>query len=255
VANVRNIVQSHSGNRILAFSDSSDTLTVISPNLIGTNTDPRTVVCCFDHAVWGLFSSDDNTAYILNCGPECGGSAAGVTVVDMGTNTTGATIPVSAASIGLLQGNTVYVAGTPPNTPCLSGTAAPTCGSLSVIDLGAMTVTSTAEISDGRHTRMEMGANGQLFVGANTCSNVNIPPSGNNPGEVRGCLSIFNSNTLKVVIPPDNGDVTGIEPIRDRTVVYVVEAGELRIYDTTTDQLQSKQIDLIGQAVDVKLVD
>jgi hypothetical protein len=38
-------------------------------------------------------------------------------------------------------------------------------------------------------------------------------------------------------------------------VVYVVQQGELRIYDTTTDKLQSVQIDILGQAVDVKLVD
>jgi hypothetical protein len=38
-------------------------------------------------------------------------------------------------------------------------------------------------------------------------------------------------------------------------VVYVVQAGELKIYDTTTDKLQSKQVDILGQAMDVKVVD
>jgi hypothetical protein len=38
-------------------------------------------------------------------------------------------------------------------------------------------------------------------------------------------------------------------------VVYVTEGGELRIYDTTTDALQATQINIIGQAIDVKLVD
>jgi hypothetical protein len=209
----------------------------------------------FDRPVWGLFSSDDSTAYILNCGAECGGGAASVTVLDLGTNTASATIPVDGATIGLLSGTTLYVAGTPPGTACTSGSAATSCGTLSVVDLGAQAVTTTAEITDGYHRRMEMGSNGQLFIGARACSNINIPPSGGNPGEVRGCLSIFNTRNSEVVIPPNNGDVTGLEPVPNRNVVYLVQDGEMRIYDTTTDQKQSKQVDIIGQAVDVKIVD
>jgi WD40 repeat protein len=268
------IVASHNGNRILAFGDNQNTVTIIAPSLVGTSTDPRTIVCpdgkpqpdlslcpatlnpVFDHPVWGVFSSDDTTAYILNCGPECGnGTSAGVTVLDMNTNTAGAPLAVDAATIGLLSGTTLYVAGTPKNLACTSGTAAPTCGTLDVVDLGSMTVTSSAEITDGHHTHMEMGANGQLFIGALTCSNVHLAPSGSNPGETRGCLSIFNTTNSKVVVSTDNGDVTGIQPIAHRSVVYVVEDGELRIYDTSTDKLQSTQIDLIGQAIDVKVVD
>jgi hypothetical protein len=58
-------------------------------------------------------------------------------------------------------------------------------------------------------------------------------------------------------VPPDQGDVTGIEPITNRNVVYVCEGGRLRIYDTTTDKLETKpqQPNVIGQAVDVKQVD
>ena len=73
--------------------------------------------------------------------------------------------------------------------------------------------------------------------------------------EVRGCLSIFNTINPAVEIPPDNGDVTGLQSIKGRNVVYVVENGELRIYDTTTNQLGPTQIDISGQAIDVKLVD
>jgi hypothetical protein len=274
--------QSHNGNRILAFGDNSDVVTVIAPSLIGTSTDPRTFVCpdgtpqasvtlcaptanpVFDHPVFGIFSSDDTTAYILNCGPECGGpvgTPASITVLDMNTNTAGITIPVDGATIGLLSGGILYVAGTPPppvpgaNTCTGSTTSVTTCGRLDVVDVGSMTVTGSAIITDGYHNRMEMGANGQIFIGARNCTNINIPPSGSNPGEVRGCLSIFNTTSSNVVIPPDIGDVTGIQPILNRSVVYVVENGELRIYDTTTDKLQSKQIDIIGQAIDVKLVD
>jgi hypothetical protein len=180
---------------------------------------------------------------------------ASVTVFDLNTNTPGMNIPVDAATIGLLSGSTLYVAGTPPGTACSSGTAATTCGMLDVIDLTSMTITGSAVITDGDHDRMELGANGQIFIGAGACTNINIPAVGSNPGEVRGCLSIFNTSNSSVVVPPDNGDVTGLQPITNRNVVYVVQQGELRIYDTTTDKLQSVQIDILGQAVDVKLVD
>lgn len=258
VSGAHTIVGSHNGNRILAFGDLADTVTVIAPSLVGTNADPRTTVqdsAAFDHPVWAIFSSDDSTAYILNCGPECGGAAASVTVFDLNTNTPGINIPVDAATIGLLSGSTLYVAGTPPGTACGSGTAATTCGMLDIIDLTSMTIIGSTLITDGDHDRMELGANGQIFIGARACTNINIPAVGSNPGEVRGCLSIFNTGNSSVVVPPDNGDVTGLQPITNRNVVYVVQQGELRIYDTTTDKLQSTQIDILGQAIDVKLVD
>ena len=54
---------------------------------------------------------------------------------------------------------------------------------------------------------------------------------------------------------PGNGDVTGIEPVSSRSVVYVIEGGELVIYDTTTGMRQTTQIDIVGKALDVRVVD
>jgi len=246
---VRFVVESHDGTNIMAMADNSNLVKLVAPSLIGIS-DPLSAVCCFDHPVWGIFSSDDTTAYILNCGPECGGTASSISVVDIPTKTVVSDIPVNAATMGLISGNTLYVAGTAPRTPCGAGTAATSCGTLTVIDLGSSTVTATATITDGYHTRIEL-ANGQIFVGARNCTNINDPTS----GEVRGCLSIFNTGSSKVTVSANNGDVTGIEPITNRNVVYVCEGGNLRIYDTTTDALQSTQIDIVGQAIDVKLVD
>jgi hypothetical protein len=94
-----------------------------------------------------------------------------------------------------------------------------------------------------------------LFIGARTCTNIKVPASGSNPGEVRGCLSIFNTAKSSAIVPPAIGEVTGIQPINRRSVVYVAQNGQLTIYDTTTDTLQTTQVDIIGQAVDVKQVD
>jgi hypothetical protein len=258
------IVPSPDGNHILVFSDNSDTITVITTIAVGTHTNPRSYVTGFDHPVWGIFS-DNATAYILNCGPQCGGAVAGVSLLTgfpapgATISFSGTTIPVRGATMGLISGSALYVAGTPPALACGSGTAAPSCGKLSVIDTASMTNAGSATITDGYHDRMQITQDGQLFIGAHGCSNVIV--SG---GEVRGCLSIFNTKRSKVVIPPQNGDVTGIQPISGRSVVYVVQNGALGTYDTTTDKLQvspnnsqnnNGQVNIVGQLFDVKLVD
>jgi len=253
VTSARYLVASHNTNRLLVFSDNSDVVTVIAPSNIGTSTDPRTFVPGFDRPVWGVFSADDTTAYILNCGPECGGQAASVQTLDLTQNppVAGPALPVPAATVGLLTGSTLYVAGTPLGTACDSSTAATSCGVLSVVAVASMTLTNPSPIiiTDGYHKRMGMGSNGQLFVGARTCTEISTA------SEVRGCLSIFNTANSSVVVPPENGDVTGLEPIANRDVVYVVQGGELRIFNTTTDKLGSNQVDIAGQAIDVKSLD
>jgi hypothetical protein len=255
------LAQSHNGNRILVLGSRADTVTMIAPSAIGTSTDPRTDIQSplFDHPVWAIFSSDDSTAYVLNCGPECGGTTASVALLDVNSNLVGPTIPLDAATIGLLSNSTLYVAGTKPGVNTCAASTPPTsataCGEVSVVDLASMVVTATATISDGYHNHMEMGANGQLFIGARTCTNINVPASGSNPGEVRGCLSILDTAKSSAIVPPAIGDVTGIQPINRRSVVYVAQNGQLSIYDTTTDKLQTTQVDIIGQAVDVKEVD
>lgn len=247
------------GNSLLVFSDNSNTVTLIDTILIGTNNNPVQLVGGFDRPVWGIFA-DNTTAYIFNCGAECpGGVAAGLTTLDVGSLAPGPTVPLSGATYALLNGGLLYVAGTPPHTACPPGTAAPTCGTLNIVDVNSMRVTNPAPIliTDGYHNRMEMGSLGQLFVGARSCTSIN-----NLGGEVRGCLAIFNSNTSKVVIPPQVGDATGIAPIPGRNVVYVCEGGVFQMFDTTTDKLlvqinliNGVPTDIVGYPTDVKVVD
>ena len=263
VPGARYLVPSPSGNQMLVFSDNSDLVTLLFPALLGSGSQTNSQALCsgtavaacavsgFDRPVWGVFNSSGSIAYIFNCGLECGGTSnASITPLNMSTLTLGTPIPlvsgglIGGATTGLLSGSTLYVAGTPPNTPCGPGTAALTCGVLSVVDVGSSTVTSAQLIPDGYHNRMQMGANSQLFVGSHGCSNV-----------TSGCLAIFDTVSSKVTIPPQNGDVTGIEPIPNRNVVYVCQGGGLQIYDTTTDALQTTQVIIVGQAIDVKVVD
>jgi hypothetical protein len=278
----------NTGNRVLAFSEGSNSvanaIAVITPSSVGTANPVVTFVSgsgptAFDHPVWAFFNSDDTIAYVVNCGAECGGTQASVQTLDLRTNTAGTPIPVPAATVALVNNSTMYLAGTPlpnPNPqPCTGETTqATSCGLLTVFDLSRMTVTNTTPIiiTDGYHNRMALGANGQLFIGARTCTEI-VPPIPPPPGaEVRGCLSIYNTQNVPVgsiqpgavTIPPTTGDVTGIQPVATRDVVYVVQGqnvqgGTLYVYDTKTDAVdaveEQKLSNLIGDFVDVKTID
>jgi hypothetical protein len=254
------LVLSPDGSRLLVFSDNSNNVTVIATGLIGTNNDPRQPVggiCCFDRPVWGIFA-DSATAYIFDCGAECqGGVAAGITTFDVGSPAPGPTVALSGATYGILDGGVLYVAGTPPNTACGGGAAgAPSCGTLNLVDVSSMKMINPNPISitDGYHNRMAMGSNGQLFIGAKSCTSIGVIGD-----EIRGCLSIYNTIHSAVVIPPQIGDATGIEPIPGRHIVYVCEGGVFQVFDTTTDkllvQVNPLPIDIVGYSIDVKVVD
>ncbi|HTM43150.1 MAG TPA: hypothetical protein VL177_19665 [Terriglobales bacterium] len=231
IPQARRLALNHSGNRLLVFSDNSDSVTVINPNQIGKGA-YSTTVTGFDRPVAAVFTDDDSTAYVLNCGPECGGSNAGMTVLHMNTNTTGARVGLSGATIGLLFGGNLYVAG--------SGNGV---GTVQAVNTASLVASPPVNISNGYHNRMELGSNNKLFVGAHGCSS-------------RGCLTIFDIGAATAVVDTPSGDVTGIAPIAGRNVVYVVEGGELRIFDTTTNATSTTHfIDIVGQAVDVKEVD
>lgn len=269
VTNAKTVIANATGSQLLVFSNDSDSVTVLSPGSAVPPVDtscatPPNAVCAtvsgFDQPVYGIISG--TTAYILNCGLQCHGvQQASVAVLDLGSLTITKTIPVDAATMAFLSGSTLYVAGTSPTNNACTGetTAATICGRLDVVDLGSMTVTNSYVITDGTHHRMDMSVNGQLFIGSHDCTNIgNV----NNPsGEVRGCLSIFNTNTAAVVIPPDNGDVGGFQSFTSRNVEYVAEGGVLRVYDTTKDVLlingfvPQGTINVVGYVGDVKAID
>jgi len=274
---VRFVAASPNGNQILAFSDNSNLVSVIDPSLVGvggqTSTRPCSstpaAVCTvsdpsLDHPIGAVFNSTGTTAYIISCGPECGGSAAAISVLALGGGSTPpsftgqvALIP-GGATTALLQGTTLYVAGTPPAPGNSCGTGVPpspntatTCGQLTLVNTTTMIAATSVQISDGIHGPIEMGANAQLFVGsidctASTCLNIVDTSSG----------GVTQSNVHWTI---DGGNVTGIAPIPGRSVVYACVGGRLRVYDTLTDQQQViptvGQPDVVGEAVDVKVVD
>ncbi|MGH9532414.1 MAG: YncE family protein [Terriglobales bacterium] len=221
----RRLVLSPDGTRLLAFSDDSNSVTVID-----TSNNATTVVPGFDRAINAVFSSDNGIAYVMNCGPQCGGSTASVRELVMATNILGNSVNVSAATVGFLDGGNLYVAG-----------SAGAAGLLDVVSVPALTVsTSGIAIGDGFHHTMALGGNGRLFIAGRTCVN---------------CLTIVNTANNTPVIRPPNGEISALQPIEGRNVVYVIEGDEMVIYDTATDAPQTNQINFVGRVVDAKSID
>jgi hypothetical protein len=234
VPSVRWVALNPAGNVLLAFADNSDSMWLIN----GSATPPTPVaINGFSRPVNAFFSSDGNTAYVLNCGNQCGGTEPpSVAQFDMASQTIKTTVNVGGATVGLLNGNNLYVAG-------YAGGAN---GTFDAVDISTMTRTTANSvlINDGQQWKMALN-NNKLYIGAKTCSNI-----------VTGCLSVVNLTTQTADAPlPPLGPVTGMQSIPNRTTMYVIQGGKLFIYDTTTDQLQKTQLGFRGALYDVVQID
>lgn len=260
------LVLSPNGTKLLVFPDDPQALVGSDPNsffVVDTASLNITQIgsveagscsaaahfACLDQPFTAVFNGGETQAFILNCGAECGGTNASVVKVDFSSATPNFSTPilVSAATVGLMNGSNLFVAGTPPGSAT---------GTLQSINTGSLTASAPISITDGHHLKMQMASNNRLYIASTACT----PSNDSSTGLVRGCLSIFNTGTNSVVVPEVSGlrpnfDVTGIQPITNRTVVYVCEGGELDIYDTNTDKLTPTQIDIQGQAIDVVQID
>ncbi len=237
VPSARYLAASPNGNYLLAFAGNSDSLWII--NLVASPI-TATPISGFARPINAFFSSDGNTAYVLNCGPECGSSnPASVMAFNIPSQTITNTVPVGGASVGLLNSTTLYVAG----SPVPPGTTS-TYDAVNISNMTRLTTTSVA-IGDGFHTTMALAPNNKLFIGANSCSNTTT-----------GCLSVVNTSTNAADPPlPPRGAITSLMSIPNRDVMYTVEGGYLHIYDTDTDQLQNTQIIFTGAVYGVVQVD
>ena len=227
---------SPNGNTLLVFAANSDTMYLLN---VSSTSPTGVAIPGFSRPVNAFFSSDSNTAYILNCGPECGSTAGPPSVMkfDIPSQTITARVPVGGASVGLLKNTTLYVAGYPGGST----------GTFDVVDVGSMTrsTPNPIVIGDGNHTTMAISNNNKMYIGAVTCANVTV-----------GCLSIVDLGKVAADPQPTPlGVVTGMQSIPSRNVMYVIQGGVLNIYDTTTGQLQSTQIAFRGALYGVVQVD
>jgi hypothetical protein len=261
------LVEGTNGHKMLAFADNPQVLPAPNTNgffVVDTGTNTVTTITGpgLDQPYTAIFDpsdSNDTTAFILNCGPECGGTTASVIKVNFGgaTPTFSAPIPVSGATVALLNGSNLFVAGTPATPP--AGCTLAACGTLQVINTGSLTAAAPINITNGTHDVIALTSNNKLYIGAIGCSVG--PVSAQNT--VQSCLSIFDTSAGgNAVVPTEssfrqNFDVTGLQPISAEKTIYVIQGGELDIFDITTSAVSTlvQQLDVNGRAMDVLQID
>ena len=215
----------------------------------------------FDRPAGAYFSADGSTAYVLNSGPENGGTTASISYIPT-TNVTTTSFqpgpipsPVTAtvaipggATVALADGNTLYVAGSQLQGDGLFA------GRLSVIDTAGKAVTATYNISDGNHGVMRFADDNTLWIGSTLCATGEA--NHGLPAPTVGCLTYFNRSTNTATAQPYMGDVTGIADIVGFHKVYVAEGGNIFRYNTPDGLNQPTPNILVGgTAIDVAYMD
>lgn len=239
-----------------------------------------------------IFSSDGTTAWLLNCGPECGNAAvdpvigqAAASVSFLNTaalsvyNFPGSNYPSppptpplpteqrrvavpGGATMALYGNNLLYVSGQQLQKDGLFE------GFLSIMNLSNYQVTSSYPISDGTHTKMLFGDDNTLWIGSQLCQ------SGERTAQnlVNGCLTFFNLSNNAVLVEPWYGDLTGLCAIIQWHKMYTAYGGQIHIYATTNagittnignqatgysagSELDNSQTTVQGTAFDVAYMD
>jgi hypothetical protein len=224
----------------------------------------------FDRPVKAVFSSDGGTAFILSCGPECGGSKASVTPLPIapmiflvgqqsGTLPTNAALAASTISIpggasnALVDTSTMYVVGQQPQQ--VQGQTL-FAGELTVVNLTNNTASKPIAISDGAPgalSRMIEGDDSTLWVGMTKCTNGVRAAT----GLPFGCLTMFSttSNTVTTILPYI-GDATGIASITGLHKVYSAQGGQVYINSTKDgSSIDNQYVTVTGTAYDVAYMD
>jgi len=266
ISNARRLVMSPKGSKLLVFPDPQSQ---VPPNthtffVVDTATgsfQTITDATHLDQPFTAVFGASDTQAFVLNCGAECGGTAASMVSVDFSNPAPifapAAPIPVAGATVGLMNGTTLYVAGTAPTLPLGLTCPISRCGEITAINTGALTAGNPVAITDGDHENMAF-ANSRIYIGSRGCT----VQTGTAANTVRGCLSIFNTGSSAVTFSTEssfrqNFDVTGLQPISGRSIIYVVQGGEIDFFDTTADAIATgiTPIDVVGKAFDAVLID
>jgi len=220
----------------------------------------------FDRPIKAVFSPDGSTAYVLNCGPECGGTTASVTTIPLtasalNTGVTGASgialvaqsnvaVPAGVTN-GIFNGNMLYLAGQQLQSDGLFA------GNLSILNTETGAVTGTYPISDGTHTKMVFADNNTLWIGSTQCQSgeryKQVQAGSNLP---YGCLTMFNTSTNSVLLDSYKGDATGIAAVTGLNKVYSAEGGQVYIYNTTDgSERDNSNVSVAGTAADVAYMD
>jgi hypothetical protein len=226
----------------------------------------------FDRPVGVYFSLDGTTAYVLNCGQECGGTTSSVTFLQEGAldvnsftigvpnvNPFSANVPVpGGVTAAVSDGTTLYVSGQQLQPDGLFA------GNLSTINLATVAtnpssaVTGQYSISDGTHTKMLFADDNTLWIGSQFCAtgerahqaSLGVTTQAANYNCLsrfdRGALSasivpaVVSQGSAQVAVPFPNtdqnqfyyGDLTGLCWVQNFHKVYTAYGGQVHAFNT-----------------------
>jgi hypothetical protein len=219
----------------------------------------------FDRPVKAVFSVDGSTAYVLNCGPECGGTASSVSLLpvapmiftpNQGSGKLPSTGKITTiaipggASNALVDSSTMYVAGQQLLPDGLF------TGNLTILNLASNTAGSPISISDGAPgamSRLIEADDSTLWIGMTKCTNGERYAK----GQPYGCLTMYNiASGAVTMLEPYQGDATGIAAVTSLHKVYVAEGGQVYVYSTKDGTaLNNQYVTVTGTAWDVAYMD
>jgi hypothetical protein len=248
-----------------------------SPDAVDATNTPYGAPLVFDRPVKAVFSTDGGTAYVLNCGPECGGTASSMSVLPVSpmiylvgqasgllpcnaapclnaqtVPLTNVTLP-GGASNALVSSSTMYVVGQQPQQ---IGGETLFAGNLTVVNLLNNTAGNAIPISDGvpaGPSRLVQADDNTLWIAMTKCNNGVRAAT----GQPFGCLTMFNTSTGTVtMLEPYLGDATGIAAVTGLGKIYTAEGGQVYIYNTSTGSAIDNQfVTVTGTAWDVAYMD
>ena len=238
----------------------------------------------YDRPIGAYFSLDGTSAYILNCGRECGGGTAGITLVQqapLNTNVIPTSVPYPSPVISTIavpggvttavsDGTTLYLAGQQLQPDGLFA------GFLSTLSLASNTVTGQYSISDGNHTKLLFADDNTLWIGSQFCATGERAKLGQN----YNCLTRFDLGAKSAQIIPANvvpgstdttkqvpytnengnvyyyGDLTGLCWVQNLHKVYTAYGGQVHAFNTANgSEINNYNITVQGTALDVAYMD
>jgi hypothetical protein len=233
-----------------------------------------------DRPVGAYFSLDGTTAYVLNCGPECGGTTSSLTVMPQDplrvdnyptsapTSPVTGSVPVpGGATTVVADGTTLYIAGQQLQPDGLFA------GVLSTMDLSTNKITGQYSISDGYHSKILLGDDSTVWIGSQNCATGERAKLKQN----YNCLTRYDINAKSAQVVPNvnpadpnshvpypnanenqyyYGDLTGLCWIQALHKMYTAYGGQIHAFNTADgSEINNQSITVQGTALDVAYMD
>ena len=247
----------------------------------------------FDRPYDVVYSLDGSSAYVLNCGAECGGGAnggSGVSFISQSSLQIN-TIPTSApyppvvtstvpipggVTAGLSDSTNLYLSGQQLQPDGLFA------GNLTTLNLTTLVPSAPVRISDGSHSKMLFADDNTLWIGSQSCANGErahqaalgaTGQAGNYNCLTRYDLGLRTASIVPNIVPNANGmpsvpfpnqdlnltyygSLTGLCWVQNLHKVYTAYGGQVHAFLTADgSEINNTNITVQGTVLDVAYMD